>query len=243
MKSDPPAQKSLFKPLPEKRTFKEIASQIRQLINSRVLKPGDRLPSENELAAQFRAGRLSVREALRMLEQAGLIIVRQGSTGGSYVRELDATVAVESFIDLMWQGDVTVEDLTDARSSIETLILRKAFDNLTEDSLRALEASVQKLENLVSEKSQGEYPVDPTLTEFHMLLAEASKNPIFPIVLRVLLEMTMRVMRPAKVKAQRLREHVASHRVMVNALRDNDLTAALHAMEQHMVKVADRRKK
>ena len=67
-----------------KRTFKEIERQIREMIYWGALKPGDKLPSEKELASQFRAGRLSVREALRTLEQAGLIVVKQGSTGGSY---------------------------------------------------------------------------------------------------------------------------------------------------------------
>jgi GntR family transcriptional regulator, transcriptional repressor for pyruvate dehydrogenase complex len=239
VKGDSAPTNPLFKPLPEKRAFKEIANQIRQLINSRALKPGDKLPSENELAVQFRAGRLSVREALRMLEQAGLIVVKQGSTGGSYVRELDAMVAVESFIDLMWQGDVSVEDLTDARSSIETLVLTKAFHALTEESLRTLEASVQELENLAATCERDVYhPVDPTLTDFHMLLAEATKNPIFPIILKVLLEMTKRVMKPAKVGVDRLRVHAASHRAVVTAFEKGDLKEALRAMEDHMLGVS-----
>jgi GntR family transcriptional regulator, transcriptional repressor for pyruvate dehydrogenase complex len=241
MKNGPVPPDPLFTPLQEKRAFKEIANQIRRLINSRALKPGDKLPSENELAVQFRAGRLSVREALRMLEQAGLIVVKQGSTGGSYVRELDATVAVESFIDLMWQGDVSIADLTDARSSIETLVLTKAFQGLSEETLRILEASVQNLENLAAAGEQDEYPVDPTLTDFHLLLAQATDNPIFPIILKVLLEMTKRVMTPATVDINRLREHAVSHRAVVIALRRGDLNEALHAMEHHMLTVRNRR--
>ena len=130
MKTRTTRENTLFKPLPEKRTFKDIEQQIRQLIYSKAVKPGDRLPSENELAAQFKAGRLSVREALRMLEQAGLIVVRQGSTGGSYVRELDGTEAVQPLIDLLWQGDIQIEDMIDARSAIERLVLKKAFGRL-----------------------------------------------------------------------------------------------------------------
>jgi GntR family transcriptional regulator, transcriptional repressor for pyruvate dehydrogenase complex len=230
----------LFKPLRERRTFKEIANQIRLMINSGALKPGDKLPTENELAAQFRAGRLSVREALRMLEQAGLIVVRQGSTGGSYVKHLDSTVAVESFIDLMWQGDVSIEHLTDARSAIEALVVRKAFDSMTEESIAILDSSVRDLEDLLLSASRAEYPVDPTLTDFHMLLAEATGNPIFPIILKVLLEMTMRVMKPATVGIDRLEEHVVSHREVVTALKNGDLAGALHALEKHMIGVSRR---
>jgi len=239
MKSDPSVKRGLFKALPEKRTFKEIEKQIRRLIYSKALKPGDRLPNENELAAQFKAGRLSVREALRMLEQAGLIVVRQGSTGGSYVRELDASVAVESIIDLMWQGDVRVRDMTDARSAVETLILEKAFENLTEEDLIALEASVEELERIVK-AGRREFPVDPTLTNFHLTMAQATKNPIFPIILRVLMELTVRVMAPATVDVERLKKHATSHRLVFDALKKRDLPGAVAAMQEHMLEVENR---
>src|SRR5512136_2169173 len=81
----------LFQPLPVKRTFMEIANQIRSSIYAKTLKPGDKLPSERELAVQFNVGRISVREALRMLEQAGLIFIKQGSSGGAYVKEADTS--------------------------------------------------------------------------------------------------------------------------------------------------------
>jgi GntR family transcriptional repressor for pyruvate dehydrogenase complex len=240
MKTDSHPNGTLFIPLPEKRTFKEIERQIRQLIYSRTLKPGDKLPSENELASQFRAGRLSVREALRTLEQAGLIVVKQGSTGGSYVRELDATVAVESMIDLMWQGNVRVRDLTEARSAIETLILKRAFNSMTEDDMLALEASVRELETIVAAGELQEYPIDPTLTSFHMTLARSTNNPIFPIILRVLMELTVRVMTPPSVGLERLKKHALSHRSVFDALRNHDIAGAVRAMEEHMLEVENR---
>jgi GntR family transcriptional regulator, transcriptional repressor for pyruvate dehydrogenase complex len=229
-----------FVPLPEKRTFADIASQIRQMINSGILKPGDKLPNENELASQFRAGRLSVREALRMLEQAGLIAVKQGNTGGTFVKELDSTVAVESFIDLMWQGRVTIEDLTDARSSIEALIVTKAFRRLTKETFGKLNGSVLELERLVTAREKTEYPVDGILIDFHLLLAEVTGNPIFPIILEVLHEMTKRVIHPSTVTIDRLMMHAASHRAVLDALEDGDLGRALQAMENHMTEVGDR---
>jgi GntR family transcriptional regulator, transcriptional repressor for pyruvate dehydrogenase complex len=241
MKTHPPRDNVLFTPLPEKRTFREIEQQIRRLIYSKAVKPGDKLPSEHELASQFRAGRLSVREALRMLEQAGLIEVRQGSTGGSYVRELDGTEAAQPLIDLLWQGDVRVEDVTDARSAIEQLILEKAFGALTEDGLLSLETSVKELEALVAEGKREEQPVHPTLTDFHLLLARLTNNPIFPIVLRVLLEVNLRVMEPAVVDLERLKKHAAAHRSIADALRAGELNTALRAMERHMKEVGDKR--
>ncbi len=64
---------SLFVPFKTKRAFEEIADQIRELIYTGVFKPGHKLPPERELASQFNAGRMVVREALRTLEQADIV--------------------------------------------------------------------------------------------------------------------------------------------------------------------------
>src|SRR5208283_3417634 len=98
---------------------------------------------------------------------------------------------------------------------------------LAPDSLLALESSVRELEALVSEGQQKEYPVDPILTEFHMLLAESTGNPVFPIILKVLTQVTVRVMVPATVNLERLKEHASSHRSIFNALKQGNVDGAL----------------
>jgi GntR family transcriptional regulator, transcriptional repressor for pyruvate dehydrogenase complex len=231
---------TLFVPLPPRRAFKEVEKQIRTLIYSKHLKPGDRLPSEKELAVQIGVGRLSVREALRMLEQAGLITVKQGATGGSYVKKLDSNVTVESLLDLMWQENVAVRDVVDVRCGVEKIVLEKAFRNMTNENLITLEKSVGELETLVSEGQEKEYPVDPTLTEFHVLLAEFTGNPVFPIILKVLIQVAVRVLVPATVNLDRLKKHASSHRAIFEALKKADLDEAVRAVEKHMLEVGDR---
>ena len=63
---------ALFKSIKNKRIFETISEQIKELIYSGVLKPGDKLPSERKLSEQFGTGRMVVREALRILEHAGV---------------------------------------------------------------------------------------------------------------------------------------------------------------------------
>lgn len=82
-------QQALFKPLKtDQKIFQQISDQIRGLILSGVLKPGNKLPSEKELSNQFNTGRMVVREALRTLEESGLIYVKRGSLGGHLLRIL-----------------------------------------------------------------------------------------------------------------------------------------------------------
>ena len=148
----------LFQPLPVKRTFMEIANQIRSSIYSKTLKPGDKLPSERELTAQFGVGRISVREALRMLEQAGLILIKQGSGGGAYVKAADTSAISESVYDLVSRSDISLEDLTEVRLAVEKQILQSAFEKITADDLEMLEKSIEGTGNGYQEKNPKGYP-------------------------------------------------------------------------------------
>jgi GntR family transcriptional repressor for pyruvate dehydrogenase complex len=229
-----------IRPLPGKRAYREIADQIRELIFSRAVKPGDRLPSEHELASRFRAGRLSVREALRMLEQAGLILIKQGNTGGCFVRELDSSIAAQSMLDLMWQGDVNIADITEARIDVEKAILIRVFDRISRDELRAIDNWIGELELMVSEGTQRQYPVIPTITKFHMMLAEATHNMVFPILLKVLIDVTGRVFEVHKVSRPRLKTHIEFYRAIQRALINRDLSAASQVLNEHMIEVKQR---
>ena len=73
-----------YSPVQTRRAFEEVASQIREQLTKGALKPGDRLPSERELAEQFGLSRNTVREALRSLEMSGILEFRKGATGGAF---------------------------------------------------------------------------------------------------------------------------------------------------------------
>ena len=236
MNSHPAHKEVTFAALSGKRTFKEIERQIREMIFSGALKPGDKLPSEHKLASQFKVARLSVREALRALEQAGLIIVKQGNTGGSYIKEPDLRVTAESMSDLMRRSNLTLRHLTDARLAIEKLVLDKVMANISDEHLRTLEARVQELEDLSKEEEQGGYPVDPILTSFHITLAQISGNPVFEIIVRVLIEVTAISLKPTNIDSERLREHGLLHRAVYEALKDGDRSRCQRAFEEHMLR-------
>src|ERR687886_1846181 len=82
-------QQSAFSRVVPTRASSDVVAQIREAILSGRVKPGDRLPTERELAAQFGVSRVTIRDALRALEAGGLIRVRVGGNGGPYVAEPD----------------------------------------------------------------------------------------------------------------------------------------------------------
>jgi GntR family transcriptional regulator, transcriptional repressor for pyruvate dehydrogenase complex len=237
IKSYSAAEESLFQPLPEKRTFKEIAEQIRRSIYANTLKTGDKLPSERELAKQFNVGRISVREALRMLEQAGLIFIKQGSSGGAYVKEADTSVITESVYDLIWRTDIGLDDLTEARLAVENLILQNAFDKITGNDIKVLGECIEELEKIVQGKISRDKLNHHELSKFHLVLARATKNPVFEILLKILGNVTIKVLDLKLTDMERIRKHLASHKAIYQAIKSHDLDKAIKAMENHLLDV------
>jgi len=121
-----------FKPLKNnKKLFEQIPDQNRELILSGLLKPADKLPTEKAWAGQFKTGIMAVREALRTLEQSGLVYIKQGSLGGAFIKDLDTTVITRSISDLMKIGNVTPQELTEARLEIEMAALSFAMERMS----------------------------------------------------------------------------------------------------------------
>ena len=167
-----------FAPITPQRAFEEIAAQIRELVASGKLKPGDRLPAERGLSAKFNVSRNTLREALRALELSGMIELRKGATGGAFVLPGSSGVIVNGLRDLYHLGAITPEQLTEARIWLSAIVVRVACERLTEDDLEALEANI---EAATRAQKAGNFDERARLhREFHTLLATATRNPDHP---------------------------------------------------------------
>jgi GntR family transcriptional repressor for pyruvate dehydrogenase complex len=170
-------------PIKPKRTFEEVSSRIKELIFEGAFKPNEKLPSENELAKTFKVGRQSVREALRLLEISGFISIQRGVNGGPIIQNTMLNKMAGLFLDNFKFNRIPVKDLTQARSEIEKIILKSAIDNATETDLLDLR------ENVIRAKSRQErnLPAFEENINFHRLLARASKNQVFVMVIESIL--------------------------------------------------------
>ena len=117
-------KEKLFNPLKPKRAFEEVCDEIKTLIFTGTLKPGDRLPTELELASQFNVSRQTVREALRLLETTGFINMQKGGSGGPLIVDTILNTISNSFLDAFQLQKISVDELTAARIEIEKMVLK-----------------------------------------------------------------------------------------------------------------------
>jgi DNA-binding GntR family transcriptional regulator len=115
-----------FGPITTRRISEEIGARIRQQIAAGTLPPGARLPTERELSEQFAVSRMAVREGMRNLEVAGLIILKKGRHGGAFVNESSAKLVTQQIRDMIDLGRASLPMLMEARLMVMDMVVRLA---------------------------------------------------------------------------------------------------------------------
>ena len=166
-----------YQPVRSPRIFEQITSQLRKRVIHGHLKPGDRLPPERELAEKLGVSRSTVREALRVLEIAGVLRLQKGASGGAFVVAPNGDVLTTALQDMFQLGSITPAELTEARLAIEATVIRLACERISEEALAQLERNVE--ESIAASKASDLVRRSAINLEFHNVLARATGNPIF----------------------------------------------------------------
>jgi GntR family transcriptional regulator, transcriptional repressor for pyruvate dehydrogenase complex len=205
-----------------------IANRIVSLISERQLRPGDKLPSERDLAGMMHVSRPSLREALRALAMINIVEIRQGS--GTYVSSLKPELLVEHLDFVFTLDDSTFSELLEARSVLEPSIAALAAVHATEAELQALQECMQKVAAGVDDSDEF-LAAD---IELHQLITHAAHNQILARFMASLTRLGM-ASRSRTVALPGVRvQTVEDHQEIVNALLNRDAPAAARAMQKHM---------
>lgn len=216
-----------FRQVKVSRVFEEICEQIRQQLGSGVLKPGDKLPSERDLAIEFDVGRPAVREALRTLEISGIVSLHKGAKGGAFIWDGDPTILTRSLQDLMLLGRISVRNLVEARVLISGLVIELACERATDDDFQDMEESISHINSLDDIEDR----MIAAMT-FFQLIARATRNEVLILlvdalgdIIHALTEKMGRVVRP---------ELAPVRRQILKAMRSRNVRSAISFMNQYM---------
>ncbi len=171
-----------FRQVHTRRTFEEVAAQVREMMYDGSLRPGDRLPPERELAILLGVGRPALREALRALEVGGLIELRKGKSGGAFISSGSQRAVSSGMSDMLRLRSVPISELFEAREWIMSSLVRWACLRITPEEVRALAENIDRAEQL---HTQGRFDARiNTNFEFYSLLARATRNSVAEMMMR-----------------------------------------------------------
>jgi len=222
-----------FRPIRTRRAFEEICQRIREQLALGVLKPGDKLPPERDLAQQLGVSRNVLREALRSLEMAGVLRLHKGVKGGAFIQQGDTSRMNDVMRDMLSLGSISVRELSEARIHILDLVVRLACANARQVDLQALEENVQRTE-IATREGRLLDRVECT-REFYKLLALATGNKVIAMIMDSVTEIHLRFVY-AKVASSgaatpRL---VERRRQFLSALCARNASAATRLMRSHL---------
>jgi len=222
-----------FRPIHTRRAFEEICERIREQLALGVLKPGDKLPPERDLAQQLGVSRNVLREALRSLEMAGVLRLQKGVKGGAFIREGDTSRMNVVMRDMLSLGTISVRELSEARINVLDLVVRLACTNARLADFEALEANIERTE-LATREGRLLDRVECS-REFYRLLAASTGNKVIAMIMDSVTEIHMRFVYAKVVSSGVAMPRLAERRrQLLAALRARNVSAAARLMRTHL---------
>jgi GntR family transcriptional repressor for pyruvate dehydrogenase complex len=222
-------------PLSRRRVSETVADQLRKAIFTGRIQPGNKLPPEREMAQQFDTSRVALREALRALEQEGMISIKRGSGGGAFVADFDRALRAlaGSLNTVVKLGQAKSAHLTEVRTMLEPEMARLATLRADEGDLKAIEAVVQaQEEELRTGSLSRKYDM-----EFHRLVANACHNPVLSIVVGAIDDSIRDPILRSKLTSEMRAGVVGYHRRLFEAICSRDGELAFTVMKEHVMAV------
>ncbi len=208
-----------------------VADEIERLIQARQLRPGDRLPSERDLARILQVGRSSLREAMAVLAARGLLAVKRGH--GIYVAK-----ALPVFNGTTLEAD-DLRQLFDMREIIEVAAAGWAAEGASDEDVAALHATVEALNAEAATTTPDLERLQELDTDFHLLIAAMARNRFLEQTTHLLHQMLAAGMEATLQVPGRVRRSRRSHVRVARAIAGRDAEAARTAMLEHIREVRD----
>lgn len=215
------------------RTPKASERLARHLATSIVegeIEEGARLPHEGEMLAQLQVGRATLREALRLLEVWGLVIIRTGPGGGPTVRRPSSGEFAEQMALMLQFQQLTLQDVSDARLALEPMMARLAAERITPEAVAELRDSIDIMTRSYD---------DPTEfwlqnARFHSAVAQAGESNVICMIIDALKFIGDGASSGVHYGRAELEEVVHAHTMITDLLEAGDAEGAAASMQRHL---------
>ncbi|HAX97759.1 MAG TPA: hypothetical protein DCY12_02385 [Candidatus Atribacteria bacterium] len=223
----------MFKTVKSKCVSQTIVKQIRELIFDGMLKPGERLPSVQNLSKEFGVSQATLREAIRVLEALGMLEVRQGVSGGVFISEINNEITHEHLYNYFFFQNPDIKDFSELRLLIEPKMAEIAATNSSEKDLLDLENLMQLSEKEL-DKEKFYFDLD---NQFHSKISKISGNQVIVFVVESTKLAVVNIKQRLDIPRSFFHEVYNDHIRIVNAIKNRNPEASHNAMYKHIQNV------
>jgi GntR family transcriptional repressor for pyruvate dehydrogenase complex len=210
-----------------------VINQIRDLIHTEILKPGDRLPSEKSIEQKMQIPRGPINKALRRLETYG--ILKTIPQSGTYVASIGVDALEGLLTNVLKFEDRELEALDDTRYILEIYAAELAAERATEQQIEELDEVQQEIARKIEE---GASSFDEDMV-FHLKIADICGNPILKSIITMLISDVLQFFKDFEQKVgkekvrSRLLDATEEHQRIMTAVKQRDPVKAAEAMRRH----------
>lgn len=207
----------------------KVIERIIELVKIGDIKPGDRLPSIRVISERMQIGQSSVREALKQLQIIGIVKTEQGK--GTYIREKSGINSLSKPMGyLLSLQEPNILYFMEARKIVERGSVALAAKRATKDEIEKLDQIIYKLKKTIDDPES----FARENVNFHLTIAEASKNPILPIFFNSVYELFLKeqqaVARVLDIESKSIDYHIK----ILNAIKERNVRKAVEEMTAHL---------
>lgn len=227
---------SQFKSLKKPTLSREVQTQLIESITSGQYQPGQKLPAERELMEQFEVSRVTIRDALTGLKSMGLVYIKRGVNGGTFVAEPSAMPITESFKNLVQMGRVNFLHLIEARLLLEPPLAMAAAQQHDRQDIERLAKLLQRARDLLGTSIKKARLQN---VRFHYEIARITANPILLFISEsvtqafsgMIIEMTQK-----KLDRHTVEGLIEEHQEIFEAIKRQDPRDAFTKTRAHLLK-------
>ena len=178
----------MFRAASQNRVFQDVVKQIQEAILEGKLSTGDVLPAERELKQMFNTSRGTLREALRVLEERGLIEIKLGVHGGAIVRGVNADQVTRTLARMIRSQQVSLNHLAEFREGVEGNVASLAAQHATPEDIQRLQNLVEEARGHVFQEPPDRNAFIEVDKRFHQELARIGGNPVYIFIMETIHE-------------------------------------------------------
>ena len=226
----------LFRKTRHTRAFEDVADQIEEAILSRKFCSGDKLPPERKLLELFGTSRGTLREALRVLEQKGLVEIRIGVKGGVFVKKVSTAPMCESLARLIRYKHISLKQFCEFRKDVEgsaAYLAAKRASRREIDNLVALLMAARKHVAMGADHWHQFYEVERSM---HITLVRAANNPLYEWVVFTIHANAELYYKILPKNDENLVEAYEDWEYLIGALKRKDCLGVKQLMEDHITR-------